>query len=97
MAGLAPVHEQTAATDPRARIWRALLLVASIVTADCIATGLDLPKFPTSRPHARPSRLMSAEAASRFFHSRPCDAGPTERQKLARAGRGAVEFIGRLA
>ena len=42
---IAPVHEQTAAADPRARIWSAVTVIAFILTAGLVAAALDIPDF----------------------------------------------------
>jgi len=42
---IAPVHEQTAAADPRARIWSAVTVIAFILAAGLVAAALDIPDF----------------------------------------------------
>ena len=42
---IAPVHQQTAAADPRARIWSAVTVIAFILAAGLVAAALDIPDF----------------------------------------------------
>jgi hypothetical protein len=42
---IAPVHRQTAAADPRARIWSAVTVIAFMLAAGLVAAALDIPNF----------------------------------------------------
>jgi hypothetical protein len=42
---IAPVHEQTAAADPRAPIWSAVTVMAFILAAGLFAAAVDIPNF----------------------------------------------------
>jgi hypothetical protein len=58
---IAPVHEQTVASDRRARIWSAMTAIAFIVAAGLIANALDVANFIQAGLTTEPPKAHAAD------------------------------------
>jgi hypothetical protein len=62
---MAPVHEKTAAADPRAPIWSAVTVIAFILAACLVATALDIPNFLQACLATEPMNAHAVETGAK--------------------------------